>query len=123
LNGEVIGDIEDPIVTRPIGEVTDREILRSDCRYRLDRNLFIQGRLEEADAAKLALEGMQRKEEGLRGGQTGEQAGAEAPPPPPQDEPAQKESATAAAGKSIKSGFSAFKKFAGKQLSKLGKGD
>jgi hypothetical protein len=107
LNGEVIWDIEDPIVTRPSAPVEDEALLRSDCRYMLDMNLFIQGKMEEADAAKLTLDGLQRREEVLRMGQsvqppaaaaaaagarpaapTGPEAvkdgGAEEAPPPPQ---------------------------------------
>jgi hypothetical protein len=120
LNGDVIWDIEDPIVMRPTAAVDDSELLLSDCRYRLDRNLFIQERLEEADSAKLALEGMQRKEAALRGGLPPAGASPRAPPSPPPDAPPAE--GTAKVGKSIMTGFSAFKKFAGKQFSKLGQG-
>jgi hypothetical protein len=83
--------------------------------------------LEEADAAKLTLEGLQRKEEALRGAAVPSPAPAPAPPPATDDAaeapppPSAAGAVAAAAGKSIMSGFSAFRKFAGKQFAKLSK--
>jgi hypothetical protein len=122
LKGNVVWDIEHPSATRPTAPVGDEELLRSDARYRLDRNLFIAGRLEEADAAKTALEILQRRDEALRSGlaaRAKEKPPAPTPPPPPQ--PANKGGKST--GSAVKSAFSGFKKFAGKKFAKIGKRD
>ena len=66
VDDELIWDIEDSVATRPTEEIPDDELLPSDCRFRLDRNLFIDGKMEAADAAKKALEEAQRREAKLR---------------------------------------------------------
>jgi hypothetical protein len=117
LKGNVVWDIEQPSATRPTAPVSDDELLRSDARYRFDRNLFIAGRLEDADTAKTALEKLQRRDEALR---LGLAARAREKPPAPQL-PAQKGGKST--GSAVKSAFSGFKKFAGKQFAKIGKRD
>jgi hypothetical protein len=116
LNGNVVWDIEQPSAVRPTAPVPDEDLLRSDCRYRLDRNLFIGGMFDEADAAKTALEKLQRRDEALRSGLAARPR--EKPPPPP---PAQKGGKSG--GSAVKSAFSGFKKFAGKKFAKIGKKD
>ena len=66
VDDELIWDIEDSIATRPTEEIPDDELLPSDCRFRLDRNLFIEGNMGDADTAKKALEEAQRREAKLR---------------------------------------------------------
>jgi hypothetical protein len=51
------------------------DLLPSDARFRLDRNLFIENKLEAADEAKIALEQAQRREEDLRKGKKPSVAG------------------------------------------------
>ncbi|OHT16256.1 Oxysterol binding protein [Tritrichomonas foetus] len=65
-DNEVIWDIKRDIVHRAIGEVKDDELIPSDVRFRLDRNLLIEKNMEEADKAKTALEEVQRREEKIR---------------------------------------------------------
>ncbi|OHT16765.1 Oxysterol binding protein [Tritrichomonas foetus] len=66
LDGNVIWDIHNDIVHRPVTGVPEEMLLPSDVRFRFDRVLLIQGKLEEADKAKTALEELQRREEKLR---------------------------------------------------------
>lgn len=66
IDGEVLWDIQRDIVKRPVPAVPDDMILPSDVRFRLDRNLLIQGKTNEADKAKTTLEEFQRREENLR---------------------------------------------------------
>jgi hypothetical protein len=68
VNGEVLWDIETSPAVRPNEAIDSADLLPSDCRFRLDRCLFIQGKLAEADEAKVALEQAQRREEELRNG-------------------------------------------------------
>jgi hypothetical protein len=66
INGEVVWHVEQSQASRPNVLVREEDLLHSDCRYRLDRGYFIQGRMEEADGLKLGLEALQRREEEIR---------------------------------------------------------
>jgi len=66
VDDELVWDIEDSLAMRPFSALFDEELLPSDCRYRLDRNMFIDGDMAGADAAKRALEDAQRREAKLR---------------------------------------------------------
>jgi hypothetical protein len=66
LRGQSVWDIQFDRAIRPIASVADCELLRSDSRYRMDRNFFIQGNMEKADASKIALEELQRRDAKLR---------------------------------------------------------
>jgi hypothetical protein len=70
INGEVVWNIDSSEALRPNEVIANEDLLPSDCRFRLDRCLFIQGKLNEADDAKIALEQAQRREEELRSGST-----------------------------------------------------
>ena len=61
--GKKLWDIDTDISERPLKTVSDDLLLLSDSRFRFDRVLLIQGKLEEADEAKIQLEEIQRKEE------------------------------------------------------------
>lgn len=65
-DGEVYWNLEEDIAHRPIADVTDDELLPSDCRFRIDRMYLIKGDLDEADKAKVIIEESQRREEKLR---------------------------------------------------------
>ena len=66
VDDELVWDIEDSVATRPTEAIPDDELLPGDCRFRLDRNLFIEGKTADADVAKKALEEAQRREAKLR---------------------------------------------------------
>ena len=69
LDDEVLWDINTNFAHRPLSgsdNITDDSLLPSDSRFRFDRVLLINGKLEEADKAKTALEELQRREEKLR---------------------------------------------------------
>lgn len=65
-NDKLVWNIDDNKPTRPSAKVDEEKILQSDSRYRLDRNLFISNKSEEADRAKVLIEEFQRREERLR---------------------------------------------------------
>lgn len=65
-NGEVLWSIESGAATRPNADVAVDALLPSDARFRLDRNLLIGERAEEADRAKERIEELQRREERMR---------------------------------------------------------
>lgn len=66
VGDKLVWNIETPVGQRPKAEVLDADLLPSDCRYRMDRCLFIKNRMAEADVAKRALEEAQRREAKLR---------------------------------------------------------
>lgn len=65
-NGEVIFNIRNDLAHRPKNASDDSKLLPSDCRYRFDRALLIQERVDDSDAVKIMIEEMQRREEKLR---------------------------------------------------------
>lgn len=65
-NGEVVFDIRTDIAQRPMSTSDDSMLLPSDSRYRLDRALLIQNRIDDADEVKIMIEEMQRREEKMR---------------------------------------------------------
>lgn len=65
-DGEDLWNLRTDFATRTKPSPPERMILPSDCRYRLDRAILIEGRMEEADKAKVCIENMQRREEKLR---------------------------------------------------------
>lgn len=65
-NGEVVFDIRKDIAQRPKSTSDDSMLLPSDSRYRLDRALLIQNRVDDADNVKIMIEEMQRREEKMR---------------------------------------------------------
>ena len=66
INNTKVWDITRDIVQRPIKQVPDDMLLLSDCRYRIDRALLIEGDMKKADKAKLILEECQRHDYKLR---------------------------------------------------------
>lgn len=61
----VLWNIENVRATRP-AEAAHDLILPSDCRFRIDRSMLIQGKLEEAENAKIIMENAQRYDRALR---------------------------------------------------------
>ena len=70
VDGEMMFDIENDVVRRALGEVSEQDLLPSDARFRLDRCFLIRGDNESADQAKTALEDCQRREAKLRKGKS-----------------------------------------------------
>ena len=65
-DGEDLWNLKTDFATRTKPEPPEGMILPSDCRYRLDRAILIEGRMDEADQAKVCIENMQRREEKMR---------------------------------------------------------
>ena len=65
-NGEVVFDIRTDIAQRPNNTSDDSMLLPSDSRFRLDRALLIQNRVDDSDEVKIMIEEMQRREEKMR---------------------------------------------------------
>jgi hypothetical protein len=66
LNGEPVWNLETDFASRPSVKVLDDELLLSDCRFRIDRAMMIQGDMEAAESAKALLEELQRRDARLR---------------------------------------------------------
>ena len=66
VNDEVYWDIEKDFAEKPYGNVDDDELIPSDCRYRLDRSLFINNEMSTADKGKHVVEELQRYENKIR---------------------------------------------------------
>lgn len=65
-NGEVVFDIRTDIARRPKSVSDDTALLPSDSRFRLDRSLLIQNKVDQSDEVKIMIEEMQRREEKMR---------------------------------------------------------
>lgn len=67
LDGVGVWSLETDFAVRPCVKVDDDELLLSDCRFRIDRAMLIQGDMEAAEHAKGLLEELQRCDAKLRG--------------------------------------------------------
>ncbi|OHT13508.1 Oxysterol binding protein [Tritrichomonas foetus] len=65
-NGQEVFNIKTDFASRPKHEIDEVYLLPSDSRFRFDRALLLEKRMNEADEAKNLIEEMQRREEKLR---------------------------------------------------------
>lgn len=68
IDDEVVWNIATDTIKRPMKEISDDELLLSDCRFRIDRAYLIQGDMEKADMAKTIIEECQRHDYKIRDG-------------------------------------------------------
>jgi hypothetical protein len=66
LDGQPIWKLEHDFAQRPIVKIDEEELLPSDCRFRIDRSMLIQGDISMAEEGKLLLENLQRRDAKLR---------------------------------------------------------
>lgn len=66
VNDRKVWDIRTNISSRPLKEIPDCDMLPSDCRFRIDRGMYIQNRMDDADKAKNLIEELQRHDYKLR---------------------------------------------------------
>jgi hypothetical protein len=66
LDGEPVWRLERDFAHRPSVKVEEEELLPSDCRFRIDRALLIQGDADAAEEAKTLVENLQRCDAKLR---------------------------------------------------------
>ncbi|OHS98558.1 Oxysterol binding protein [Tritrichomonas foetus] len=66
INTTKVWSIKNDISERPLKPIPDDMLLLSDCRYRIDRAMLVQGDMKKADKAKLVLEECQRHDYKLR---------------------------------------------------------
>jgi hypothetical protein len=66
FNGSPAWTITGTTAHRPCAKVPDEVMLRSDARFRIDRELLIRGDLDGAEEAKALLEALQRRDTNLR---------------------------------------------------------
>jgi hypothetical protein len=66
VDDEEVWNIRTDFASRPLGEPPADYLLPSDSRFRIDRAMLLDKRMDDADRAKGFLEEMQRREEKLR---------------------------------------------------------
>ncbi|KAK8886369.1 hypothetical protein M9Y10_041832 [Tritrichomonas musculus] len=66
VNDRKIWDIKTDKTSRPSNPISDEDLLPSDCRFRIDRGMLIQGEMDLADKAKTLIEELQRRDYKLR---------------------------------------------------------
>jgi hypothetical protein len=66
LDGLPIWEIEHDFAQRPNMKIDESELLSSDCRFRIDRSMLIQGNVSGAEEGKLLIENLQRRDAKLR---------------------------------------------------------
>jgi hypothetical protein len=66
VDDEEVWNIKKDFASRPLKEPPEEFLLPSDCRFRIDRAMLLDKRMDDADRAKVILEEMQRREEKLR---------------------------------------------------------
>lgn len=66
INDRKVWDIKTNLTSRPLKEIPECDLLPSDCRYRIDRGMFIQNRMDDAEKAKNLIEELQRHDYKLR---------------------------------------------------------
>lgn len=66
INSTKVWDIKTNITSRPLKEIPACDLLPSDCRFRIDRGMYIQNRMDDADKAKNLIEELQRRDYKLR---------------------------------------------------------
>jgi hypothetical protein len=66
LDGRPIWTIERDFAQRPSVKIDDDELLPSDCRFRIDRSMLIQGNISGAEEGKALLENLQRRDAKVR---------------------------------------------------------
>jgi hypothetical protein len=66
LDGQPVWKLETDFARRPSVKIDEDELLPSDCRFRIDRSMLIQGDVVTAEEAKVLLENMQRQDSKLR---------------------------------------------------------
>lgn len=66
MNDKKLWDIQKDITARPSTQIPDDDLLPSDCRFRIDRGMLIDDKMDEADKAKQLIEELQRHDYRLR---------------------------------------------------------
>jgi hypothetical protein len=66
LDGEPVWRLETDFVQRPCAKVEEDALLPSDCRFRIDRAMLIQGDVAAAGDAKELMQSLQRRDANLR---------------------------------------------------------
>ena len=66
INDKKAWDVAKDITSRPLNPIPDDDLLPSDCRYRIDRGMLIEDKMDEADHAKTLIEELQRHDYRLR---------------------------------------------------------
>jgi hypothetical protein len=66
LDGQPIWEIERDFAQRPSMKIDESELLPSDCRFRIDRSMLIQGNVSGAEEGKTLMENLQRRDAKLR---------------------------------------------------------
>jgi hypothetical protein len=66
IDGEPVWRLESDFAQRPCAKVEECELLPSDCRFRIDRAMLIQGDITAAGDGKELMESLQRRDRQLR---------------------------------------------------------